>query len=78
MTTKLSNDQQLVLDFLTLYKENGRYSAKDIHEAVFGRIKSTKRGFIFAKTTNILKALKNKKLVTKLFDGDRHMYQVKL
>lgn len=72
----LSCDQELVLKFLKDNSSNGFYSAKDIHENVFDRAISRKRGFACVKTSNILKALVNKKLVKRRYLNLHYVYTV--
>jgi len=71
----LTTNQTLVLEFLEKHKEFGTYSARDIHENVFGRCKSIHRGLGAVKTNNILRALINRELVTRRF-ASRYMYQI--
>ena len=70
---ELTPEQNEVLKFLQNNKQHGYYTAKDIHENVFGRCVSRRRGFASMKTQNILKALLNRGLVKRKFT-ERYEY----
>jgi len=78
MNETLTIGQKSVLSFLTENKNNGSYIVKDIHENIFGRESARRRGFAFLKTSNILRALINKGLVSRNFNSDLCSYEYKL